>query len=301
MSVAALLAAFRDPRTPSWGSVFGNWSVDPLLLVTIVAAGLYAGGVRRLESRGRRWPAGRSIAFATGLALVVFATESGLASFDRTYFSLHVAQHLLIGMVAPVFLVLGAPLTLALQASRRPAQLRWLRIGHSRAVAVLTHPATVWVLFGGTLVVLYFTPLYQLSLEHDWVHVLVHVHFVVVGCLFMAYVVGVDPLVRPLGHGMRLLYVAIVLPFHAFLGVALLGSTNVLASGWYGRVTGRSHAALLSDQRLGAGILWAFGELLGLVALSIVLYRWMRHDEREGARLDRRLDAEAAASAAAAR
>ena len=63
-------------------------------------------------------------------------------------------------------------------------------------------------------------------------------------------------------------------------------------------MTGRSHAALLSDQRLGAGILWAFGELLGLVALSIVLYRWMRHDEREGARLDRRLDAEAATAPA---
>jgi putative membrane protein len=289
-----LAAVLGDSAAPSWTSLFGNWSLDPLFAVAVLSGVAYFTGVRRLGQRGRAWPIGRSFAFAFGLALIVVATESGIARFDRSYFSIHVVQHLCLGMIAPLFLVLGAPVTLALQSSRRRTQERWLRVLHSRAIGFITHPMVVWVLFGSTLVILYFTGLFELSLEHGWVHVLVHVHFVVVGCLFMAYVVGIDPVARPLGYGMRLLFVAVVLPFHAFLGVALLGSNRVLAAGWYEATSGRSHASLLNDQRLGAGILWTFGELFGLAALSIVLYQWMRHEAREGIRLDRRLDAERA-------
>jgi putative membrane protein len=294
VSLAALVGDSLAPGRPTWSSLFGDWSLDPLFVVTVLVGALYVTGVRRLAQRGRRWPARRSICFGIGLFIVVFVTESGLAAYDRVLFSLHVVQHLAIGMVAPIFLVLGAPLTLALQASRRPAQERWLRTLRSRPVAVVTHPLTVWVLFGGTLVVLYFTGLYELSLRNPWVHVLVHAHFLVVGCLFMAYVVGVDPMPRSLGYGARLLFVAVVLPFHAFLGVALLGTNTVLAKGWYAQVSRPWLGSALGDQRLGAGILWGFGELFGLAALAIVLYQWMRHEEREALRLDRRLDAEAA-------
>jgi putative copper resistance protein D len=294
VSVAALVGDSLAPGRPTWSTLLGDWSLDPLLGFAVLAGALYLGGVRRLAQRGRQWPARRSVAFGVGLFLVVFVTQSGLADYDRVLFSLHVVQHLVLGMVAPVFLVLGAPVTLALQASHRPGQERWLRALRSRPVAVLTHPVTIWVLFGGTLIVLYFTGLYELSLRDTWVHILVHAHFLVVGCLFMAYVVGIDPMPRSFGYGARLLFVAIVLPFHAFLGVALLGKDTVLAGAWYARVPRPWLASPLADQRLGAGILWGFGELFGLAALGIVLYQWMRHDEREGARLDRRLDAEAA-------
>jgi putative membrane protein len=127
------------------------------------------------------------------------------------------------------------------------------------------------------------------------VHALVHAHFLVVGFLFMGYVVGVDSFASGLGYGARLLYVLVLLPFHAFIGVALLGSDRVLAAGWYAQIVRSWGQRTLDDQRLGAGILWAAGELVGVVALGIVLYQWMRHEEREGARLDRRLDAEGVA------
>jgi putative copper resistance protein D len=104
---------------------------------------------------------------------------------------------------------------------------------------------------------------------------------------------------RSLGYGARLLFVAVVLPFHAFLGVALLGTDTVLAKGWYAHVSRPWLGSALGDQRLGAGILWGFGELFGLAALAIVLYQWMRHEEREAQRLDRRLDADAEARAKA--
>ncbi len=286
------LAAYLAPPQPSWSALVGDWSLDPLFGFAVLAGVLYAIGVRRLAERGRRWPAGRSAAFGGGLFVIVLATQSGLAQYDRTLFSLHVLQHVLLGMVGPLLLVLGAPVTLALQACRRPAQQRLIRVLHSRPLAVLTHPATVWVLFGGTLVALYFSGLYELSLRSDAVHALVHVHFVIVGFLFMGYVVGIDSFAFGFGYGARLLYVLVLLPFHAFIGVALLGSDRVLASGWYTQVVRPWGPSALDDQRLGAGILWAAGELVGVVALAIVLYQWMRHEEREGARLDRRLDAE---------
>ena len=106
----------------------------------------------------------------------------------------------------------------------------------------------VWVLFGGTLVALYFTGLYELSLRNDVVHALVHAHFVVVGFLFMGYVVGIDSLAQGFGYGARLLYVLVLLPFHAFIGVALLGSDRVLASGWYSQVVRSWGSSPLDDQ-----------------------------------------------------
>jgi cytochrome c oxidase assembly factor CtaG len=230
------LAAYLAPPRPTWSVFLGDWSLDPLFVVTVVAGVVYAMGVRRLHERGRRWPPARSAAFAGGLFLIALATQSGLAQYDRTLFSLHVVQHMLLGMVAPLLLVLGAPVTLALQACHRPAQRRLLRTLHSRPLTLLTHPAVVWVLFGGTLVALYFTGLYELSLRNDAVHALVHAHFVVVGFLFMGYVVGIDSFAHGFGYGARLLYVLVLLPFHAFIGVALLGSDRVLASDWYSQV-----------------------------------------------------------------
>jgi putative membrane protein len=292
VNTVVLFADVASPGKPTWSSLLGHWSIDPLFVLIVATAILYFAGVRRLAGQGRAWPISRSLAFGSGVTLIAFATQSGLAQYDRVLFSLHVVQHLLLGMAAPLLLVLGAPVTLALQAGSRSFQMRVLRVLHSRSVAVLTHPIIVWVLFTGTLAGLYFSGLYELSLRNDWVHVLVHLHFVVVGFLFMAYVVGLDRMPRTLGHGARVLFVAFVLPFHAFFGVALLGSRTVIAAAWYEQARPVWTESPLGDQRLGAAMLWGFGEIFGLVALGIILYQWMRYDERDAARLDRRLERE---------
>jgi putative copper resistance protein D len=198
-------------------------------------------------------------------------------------------------MLAPVLLALGAPITLALQAGGR-ATKRMLRHALDTPVArALTHPVTATMLFGATLFVLYFTPLYDLSLRNGVVHAWVHIHFVVVGVLFAEVIVGLDLSRHRTDHLARLGLVMATVPFHAFLGVALLSSTTVLAADWYAG-TGRTWGgAALSDQRAGAGILWAAGELFGLVLAGVVLGRWMAHSEREARRHDRLLDAGVAA------
>src|ERR1700709_2749740 len=106
VSLAALVGDSLAPGRPTWSSLFGDWSLDPLFVVTVLVGALYVTGVRRLAHRGRQGPARRSVCFGIGLFLVVFVTQSGLAAYDRVLFSLHVVQHLTLGMVAPVFLVL---------------------------------------------------------------------------------------------------------------------------------------------------------------------------------------------------
>ena len=258
---------------------------------------LYAVGVRRLAARGRRWPPAGRWPSRPASSLIVLATQSGLAQYDRVLFSLHV-------VAAPAARDgrAAVPRTRRARDARPAGQPPYhadatLRVLHSRPVDVVTHPLVVWVLFGGTLVVLYFTGLYELSLRNNWVHMLLHVHFVVVGCLFMAYVIGVDPLPRPLRATARGCSSCVVVCRSTPSSASrLLGRRTVLAGDWYAQVARPWMHGALSDQRLGAGMLWTFGELFGLVAVGIVLYQWMRHEELAAARADRQLDADHAAT-----
>ena len=193
--------------------------------------------------------------------------------------------------------MLGRPVTLALQAGGRPTQARLLGVLHSPPVRAVTNPVVAWALFAGTLVLLYFTGLYELSLRNGWVHAGLHVHFVLVGVLFLAFVVGLDPIPGAMSYGARALFVFVLVPFHAFLGVALLGSDRVIAGDWYRGVQRPWGASPLADQRTGAGILWVAGELFGVLAIAVVVHQWMRAEERKAVRIDRQLDAERVARA----
>ncbi len=279
----ALCLAHGGPAPGTVPGVGPVLAFDPAAgLLVVVAAALYAGGVRRLACRGRRWRRPRSIAFAAGLVTVALATQSGLAGAEAERFSAHIAQHVLLGMVAPALFALGAPVTLALQASSRPTQTLLLAVLEHPVVRVLTHPVSAWVLFGTSLVVLYFSPLLELSLGDEAVHAAVHLQFLAAGGLFCWTAVGVDPLPRRMPHGARLLFVVLAVPVHAIVGLALLGTTELLAGAFYG--TG---AAALADQRVGAGLLWATGDLFGVVLAGVVLAQWMGHEERVARRHDR--------------
>lgn len=296
MGPPVALAAL-DPLSPA--TVVTSAAVDPTaLLLTIAAAVLYAGGVRRLARRGRRWSPMRSLSFGVGVAMLVVATQSGLAAYDTVLFSAHVVQHVLLGVVAPLLLALGAPVTLALQASRRHTQVNLLRVIHSRPVRAIGHPVVAFVLFSLSLFVLYFSGLYELSLRNEVVHAWTHIHFVVVGSLFFWVTIGLDPVAHRIPYGARLLIVALTVPFHAFLGLALLSTAQPLAASVYGAAADRPPGIdLLADQRAGATVMWLIGDLIGLVAGGIVAVQWFRHEQRRTRRLDRELDAREALDA----
>jgi putative copper resistance protein D len=279
---------------------FGAWSVltaaRPELLpvaALVLAAALYLYGVRRLRARGDAWPPGRTLSFVgLGLGTVAVATTSGLATYDSSLFAPHMVQHMLLTMVAPVFLALGAPVTLALRTLAARPRRALLGVLHSRPVAVLTFPLVPWVLFVTSPFALYFTGWYDATLTSSLLHELLHVHFLAVGCLFFWPLLGIDPLPGRTGFPFRMLMVAATLPFHAFLGVAIMSVTpdgrGLIAPEHYLALHPLSQAVY--QQQLGGGLLWASGDLVGLLFLGVMLTQWMRASDREAAREDRRLD-----------
>ena len=266
----------------------------------LAAAVAYLVGVRRLTARGDRWPVGRTVAFVgLGLGTIAVALLSGLAAYDETLFGVHMAQHMLLSMVASVFLALGAPVTLALRTLPRRPRGWLLALLHSRPVRVLTFPAVPWVLFVGSPFALYFSGWYPATLSSPVLHDLLHLHLLVVGCLFFWPILGIDPVPGRVSHPFRVLLLFAALPFHAFLGIAIMSvpddGTGLIAAPHYLAAVGRSQAVF--QQQLGGGLLWASGDIVGLLFLFVVAAQWMRASEREAAREDRRLDRLEAASA----
>lgn len=269
----------------------GNWTIEPVALTgTIGIALLYAAAMNRLAQRGRRWPLRRSGPFAAGLLAVLAATSSPLAVHDTRLFSAHVGQHLLLGMAAPALLCLGAPMTLWLQAAHRSTQQRLLKILHSRFIRVVTNPVFTWMFFTGTLFILYYSPLYELSLRNEAFHLFVHLHFLTAGFLFFAPIVAIDPHPYRMPHGARLVYMGLTLPAHAFLALALLSAATPLAADWYVLDMGRTFEDVLLDQKVGATIMWISGDLLSIATVGIVVMQWIRDDERSAGREDRFVD-----------
>jgi putative copper resistance protein D len=291
-SAGALAAASTLPGF-GWPTVFTQARFELVPTVAIVlAAGFYWLGVRRLSARGDHWPVGRTAAWATGLVVLAVATVSGLAAYDEDLFGAHMVQHMLLSMVVPVFLALGAPVTLALRTLPPRGRARLLAVLHARVLKVLTFPLLPWLLFVGSPFALYFSGWYPATLDSRLLHELLHAHFLLVGCLFFWPMVGVDPLPGRSGYPFRMLLLAATLPFHAFLGIAIMSvgdnGDGLIAASHYLPIHGLQGSVF--QQQVGGGALWASGDLIGVLFLAVVLTQWMRASEREAAREDRRLD-----------
>ena len=235
----------------------------------------YLWSVRRLDARGRAWPAARTGAFVLGELALATALLSGIAANDEK-FGVHTIQHILIGMVAPVLFALSAPITLALQSSSRRVQTTTIKLLHSPVGRVLSNPIFTWAFYGVSIFGLYFTSLYGTTLRNAAVHDLVHVHLILAGCLFWWPAVAIDPLPRRISYGARIGYLLLALPFHTILGMALESQTTRITPG-----------TTLSDLHMGGGLMWVAGEALGLIGTLAVLVQWLRADERAARRIDR--------------
>lgn len=285
------------PFTP--GALVTQAELDSwLLAVLLVAAGLYLYGVRRLRNQGHRWPVERTVLFlGPGLGSIAVATLSGLHAYDTTLLSVHMVQHMVLSMIAPIFLALGAPVTLALRTLPGRPRRTLVRLLHSRVARVLSFPLFAYGVFVASPFVLYFSGLYRVSLENPFVHELVHVHFIVTGCLFFWPLLGLDPLPGRWPYPARALLMLLSTPLHAVLGLTIMQSTELLGGDWYPSL-GLDWSDPRSDQKVAGGILWAGGEIVSVTMLGVLLVQWMRQSDREARRIDRQLDrAEAAAAA----
>lgn len=283
---------------PTLGALLTDWRFDIIFgTLAITMAVLYLLGVRRLRARGDAWPVGRTVAWVLGCLVLLVATSSGFGRYAPAMFSVHMETHMMLSMLAPVLLVLGGPVTLALRAlpvagrDGAPGPREWLLAAVRSPVSrALTQPVVALVLFVGSFYVLYFSGLFEVAVEEHWAHLLMNAHFLIVGYLFYWPVIGVDPSPRRLPHVARLGMVFASLPFHAFFGVIMMSSQTVVGEPFY-RALGLPWAAdLLADQRLGGGIAWAAGEVPLLIVLVALLVQWAKADDREARRADRRAD-----------
>ncbi|MGI9084758.1 MAG: cytochrome c oxidase assembly protein [Aeromicrobium sp.] len=283
------------PAAPSVARLLWGWEPTGVALAVVgLGLALYVKGLLVLRRRGDAWPMGRTLAWVTGLALISWAGIGGLSQYSHVLFSAHMVSHMVLSMVAPIFLVLGAPMTLALRTlpgPRQPGEVspRGMLTGflHSRFTRVVTHPLVGPALFIGSLYALYFSPIFGELMGSHWGHAAMQLHFIAVGTLFFYVLVGVDPSPRSLPPIARFGLLLVTIPFHAFFSIALMSSTTVIAESYWIEIDRLFRADLLADQYLGGGISWALGEIPLLLVMGALFVQWIRSDRRDARRLDR--------------
>lgn len=280
-----------DPPPMTMSTLLTSWTFDPAMLIPLaVAAGLYLWGVRVLRRRGVAWPTRRIVYWFLGLAVIFVGVSSSLGVYDRALFTVPAIQHMLLQMIAPVGLVLGAPTSLALRTLPKPWRRRILAVLHSPPVRLMSHPAMAFALFAITQFVFYYTPIYEGSLTNVWVHDIMHVHFVLTGFLFYWALLGIDPTPHRVRFSFRLLLIIGMGPVHILLGIPIMMSKSLFAEDFYRSLARDWGPSLLEDQHIGGAILWGFGDISAIALIGAFILQWFRSDERLAIRTDRQLD-----------
>ncbi|QIK64813.1 bifunctional copper resistance protein CopD/cytochrome c oxidase assembly protein [Leucobacter viscericola] len=288
-----------DPLPPELTpmSYITGWKFD--LAWTLVCAfglALYIAAVIRLRRRGDRWPIGRSIAWFLGLAALFYTTNGPFNLYEQYLFSVHMLGHMMLTMVIPIALVLGAPITLLLRATEKRNDGSWggrewvLWMVQTPYSKFITHPAVAAVVFVGSLWVFYFTPIFRWAMSEHLGHQWMIIHFLIGGYLFALSMIGIDPVPYRFPYPMRLITLFATMASHAFFGVTMMTGDSLMLADWFGAMGRTWGATPLADQSLGGGIAWGIGELPTLALALIVAVQWSRNDTKVQKRKDRAAD-----------
>src|ERR1700691_3403202 len=268
----------------SWHHL-NHWDIGVLPMILLVCAGvLYVWGVRRTSS----WPRVRTVCFGLGLLITFIATQTFIGTYDMEYFSDHMVQHLLLIMVAAPLFALSAPLDLA-YASGTDAIRHFL---DGKFMEKATHPLFAFALYFVFIPFTHLTGFMNLMMTHMWIHHLEQIAFLVVGYLFFRVAFGLERGYK-LHPGLRLVYVMAAGPVDTFTGLVLSMSSRVPFSSYAAMApTGSSKAWMLSNIKLGGGIMWIGGDALMLLALISIGIMWVKWETVRTRELDAVLDAQ---------
>ncbi|MDN5789961.1 MAG: bifunctional copper resistance protein CopD/cytochrome c oxidase assembly protein [Micrococcales bacterium] len=305
-SAALALSGFPAPPAPTVMSGLTAWRIEWLFLAAgLLAIALYVAGLVRLHRRGVRWPVLRTVSWIIGWLLFLWATNGFLGIYGRVTFFWHMTVHMMEAMVIPIFLVLGAPVTLALRTlkPRKDGTLgpRELVLGmvHSRFLRAIGNPVFAGIFFFMSLIVFYWSGLFELALRTHTGHLLMTAHFILAGYLFAWVLIGVDPGPKKWSPILRLVVLFTTISFHAFFGVAIVSGATLLAPSFFTALDLPWVPDLLADQRNGGAVAWAIGELPSLALALGVAVQWARSDRAESIRRDRAADRDGDAELAA--
>jgi cytochrome c oxidase assembly factor CtaG len=270
---------------PSASVLLFTWQVHWVsfleLALQVGVLAWYLAGARRVAARGRRWSLFRTACFCTGLLVIAYATEGGIAHYQASNFTVHVVQLMLLIDVGPPLLAMGAPITLALQSSSRKTTARLLKALHSWPARAITQPLVALVIAMVVMFVYLLTPLYRLSEEHPLLLACVDLIFVLAGFVLWTLIVARDGLPRHLGFGMRFVLVFLLVPLNLALGLAVANTTAPLYPA----------GNTLADTQSGGDVLLGLAEVFIAAVLALMFVEWAREEERNAVRADRQLDA----------
>jgi cytochrome c oxidase assembly factor CtaG len=261
------------------------WPVQAPFFLVVAAGVLYQLGGRRSvpghrENVERRW---RSAAFYGGLLTVVVATDTPLDPLSDTLFSAHMAQHILLLMVAPSLIVLAAPwlrlwqplpLGLRRTLAKGVARGRWAT--PLRALGrTLSRPLPAWIAFNAVVVAWHVPPLYDATLSNEAVHDLEHALFFLAGTLFWLQIVDSPPVRARLEYGLRAVYLTGALLVSWVLAIVLALSSSPLYPAYAHLGHRTAGLSALADQQIAGGVMWVPGSIPFTIAFVWALYRWL--------------------------
>ena len=223
----------------------------------LLALGLATGYGVLAAGSARPWSRWRIASFQCGCVLLMLAAVSD----HDISFAGDMRQHLLVGMLAPTALVLGAPVTLFLRTAPVSAARRMGRLLRTRAVRVLAHPVTALALAIGPLPVLYLTDVYDRVNTNAALTGLLHLHFLVAGYLFAWALAGPDPAPRRPVVPARLLVLGAAVATHAVVSQALYAGAG-------------SMSIPTADRQAGATVMYYGGDLAELILIAALVAGW---------------------------
>ncbi|WP_203138845.1 cytochrome c oxidase assembly protein [Microbacterium sp. JZ31] len=245
----------------------GAGTLDLILLgLAALAVVAYASGMVTSRRQGRAWPTDRLGLWAVGIAAAAATVVGPLAEKAHDDFMTHMAAHLSGGMIAPLLLVLAAPVTLALRTLHVTPARRISRLLRSAPARFIAHPVTAGVLSAGGLWVLYLTPLFEAMQAIPLLHVIVQAHLLITGYIFTAAIIGLDPAPHAPSRMLRAVVLVLSMASHAVLAKYLYANPPA------GVAVPAAHD--------GAQLMYYGGALIEVVIVIIFCAQWYRETGR---------------------
>ncbi|GAA2170348.1 cytochrome c oxidase assembly protein [Agrococcus versicolor] len=208
----------------------------------------------------------RLVLWIAGVVAATATMVGPLAAAAHEGFVAHMWAHLLAGMLAPLLLVLSAPVTLALRTLEVVPARRVSRVLRSGPARFVAHPITAAALNVGGLWLLYATPLFAWMQASMLVHVAVHVHLLAAGFLFTAAVVGIGPRPHPPSRVLVAVVLMLAMAAHGILAKHLWASPPALVDP--------------ADARAGAELMYTAGAWIEAAIAALFCAQWYRASGR---------------------
>jgi putative membrane protein len=274
---------------PEYRAIFDDWS-PPLFLTTavILTAVVYLRGWFAIrKTRPSLFPSWRLLSFLLGLSILWISIGSPLDGFADALLSAHMVEHLLLMSFVPPLLLLGYPTVPLLRGLPRPLIASVLgpllrrkalrRLGH-----ILVTPVVAWLAMNLIFLGWHVPAAYNFALEHEHWHEFEHICFLGTSILFWW------PLIRPwpTSAGNQGWY---MLPYLVLADIvnsalsAFLAFCDRPVYSYYLEQPNPFHISPLSDQVVGAVIMWVIGSLVFLIPIIAVTFRLLRQDTRSNA------------------